>query len=528
MLIKYIPRRLFFLTASLVLAAFILPALAQDAKRGGTLVLAVTGTPRTLNGAIQSGTATGIPSTQLFASPLRYDDKWTPHPYLAESWKLAGDGMSLTLHLRKNAVFHDGKPITSEDVAFSIMAIKANHPFKTMMGPVTAVETPDPYTAIIRMSEPHPAILLAMSPALCPILPKHIYGVGDLKANPRNNKDVVGSGPFKLVEFTPSNRVVLERFDKFFLPGKPYVDKIVISYISDEMTGMLNIQRGEAQMLPLLGLPNILERLSKDRNVTLLDKGYEGFGGITYLAFNLTRKPFSDRAVRKAMAMAVDKQFIVKALEGGFGRIVDGPIEPSSPLATNDLVTYPYSLKKAAADLDAAGYPVNANGERFKFVLDYIPGFTSWSKNTAEYLRAQFKKVNITVEIRGEPDFPTWANRMGSHDFDASIDGTFNWGDPTIGIDRLYLSNNIKPIVWSNTTSYVNPKVDELLARAAREPDGAKRKADYAAFEKIITDDLPMIFLTTQPYRTAVSKTLSNPPISIWGVLSPFDEIYFK
>src|SRR4051812_43413943 len=143
-----------------------LGAAADEVRKGGTLVIASTQTPRHLNGAVQSGIATAGPSTQLFASPLRYDDKWNPQPYLAETWKLADDGRSLTLNLRKNAVFHDGKPITSADVAFTVMAIKANHPFQTMMGPVERVDTPDAYTAIIRMNAPHPAILLAMSPAL--------------------------------------------------------------------------------------------------------------------------------------------------------------------------------------------------------------------------------------------------------------------------------------------------------------------------------------------------------------------------
>ena len=161
-------------------AVTLLPAAlqAQEAKRGGTFIIGTVQVPRHLNGAVQSGIATAMPSTQLFASPLRFDDKWQAQPYLAESWKLAEDGKSLTLKLRKNALFHDGKPVTSADVAFSIMAIKANHPFQSMLGPVEKVETPDPYTAIIRMSEPHPAIVLAMSPALCPILPKHIYDGG--------------------------------------------------------------------------------------------------------------------------------------------------------------------------------------------------------------------------------------------------------------------------------------------------------------------------------------------------------------
>src|SRR6218665_3531486 len=176
------------------------PALAADQpKRGGTLVIGRTQTPRHLNGAGQSGVATGLSSTQIFASPLRFDGQWNPQPYLAQSWQLADDGKSLTLGLRKDALFHDGKPVTSADVAFSIMAIKANHPFSTMFGPVEKVDTPDPHTAIIRMSVPHPAIVLAMSPALCPILPRHIYGDGqDLKNHPRNSTDPVGSGPFRV------------------------------------------------------------------------------------------------------------------------------------------------------------------------------------------------------------------------------------------------------------------------------------------------------------------------------------------
>jgi ABC-type transport system substrate-binding protein len=132
-----------------------------------------------------------------------------------ESWPKTSN--QLTLNLRKDAVIHDGKPVTSADMAFSIMATKANHPFQTMFGPVERVETPDPYSAIIRMSESHPAIVLTMSPALRPILPKRIYGDGkDLETHACNSADVVGSGPFKLVEFKVGQRIVLERFDKFF------------------------------------------------------------------------------------------------------------------------------------------------------------------------------------------------------------------------------------------------------------------------------------------------------------------------
>ncbi|MBS0593804.1 MAG: ABC transporter substrate-binding protein, partial [Proteobacteria bacterium] len=137
------PGRRLLSSLTLAAAAIALPlqAVAQEQpKRGGTFVVGSTQTARHLNGAVQSGVATAMPSTQLFASPLRFDDKWNAQPYLAESWKLAEDGKSLTLNLRKGAVFHDGKPITSADVAFSVMAIKANHPFQTMLGPVERVD----------------------------------------------------------------------------------------------------------------------------------------------------------------------------------------------------------------------------------------------------------------------------------------------------------------------------------------------------------------------------------------------------
>ena len=224
-------RRETLAAAGAMAAGLVLPALAQEPARGGTFVYAYFQAPRHLNGAVQSGTATALASTQLFASPLRYDEAWNPQPYLAESWEMAEDSKSLTLHLRKNARFHDGEPITSADVAFSVMAIKADHPFQTMLAPVERVDTPDEHTAIIRTSAPHPALLLAMSPALCPILPKHVYDDGqDLKSHPRNSKDVVGSGPFKLVEFTPAQRVVMERFDDYFLEGRPYLDRILFSW----------------------------------------------------------------------------------------------------------------------------------------------------------------------------------------------------------------------------------------------------------------------------------------------------------
>ena len=513
-------------------AAMPLPtAFGQTAStgRGGTLVLGATLTPRHLNGAVQSGWATAIPSTQLFASPLRFDDKWNPQPYLAETWKLADDGKSLTLNLRKNALFHDGKPVTSADVAFSIMAIKANHPFQTMLAPVEKVDTPDAHTAILRMSTPHPAIVLAMSPALCPILPKHVYGDGqDLKTHSRNSKDVVGSGPFKLVEFTPGQRVVMERFDKFFLQGRPYLDKVVLNLSPDAQSLILGLERGDIHLVPFLTVPSDLRRLADNKALALTPKGYEGIGPINWLGFNLTRKHLSDVRVRKAIAHTIDRQFVTKALMGGFARPAEGPIAASSPLAADDLMRYPVDLKKAAALLDEAGYKAGPGGERLRLSIDYVPGADDQQKTVAEYVRAQLKKVGIVVDVRASADFPSWAKRIAEKDFDMTMDVVFNWGDPVIGVHRTYLSTNIRPIVWTNTQSYRNAEVDELLNTAGSVLDPIRRKAYYATFQKIVTDELPVAFINVVPYHTAANRKVRNLPTSIWGPMSPMDEVQIQ
>ena len=185
----------------------VMPAHAQTK----TLVVGTASVLRHVNPALQAAPVNQV-GAQIFASPLRFDKDWNPQPYLAQSWSFQDDGKSLLLRLVPDATFHDGRPITSEDVAFSIMAIKALHPFNTMLAPVERVDTPSPTLAIIRLKHEYPALLLALSPALCPILPKHIYGDGqDLRTHPRNVDRPIGSGPYRLVSWTRGSEIVLEK-----------------------------------------------------------------------------------------------------------------------------------------------------------------------------------------------------------------------------------------------------------------------------------------------------------------------------
>ena len=488
---------------------------------GGTLVIASTQVPRHLNGAVQSGIATAVPSTQIFASPLRYDENWNPQPYLASSWDVAGDGKTVTLNLVQNATFHDGTPVTSEDVAFSIMTVKENHPFKSMFAPVDTIDTPDAHTVVINLSQPHPALLLALSPALAPVLPKHIYGDGqDPKSHPANSAPI-GSGPFMLEEFTPGEAIVMKKNPNFFIDGRPKLDEIIVRIIKDPSALLIAMENQEADMYPFMAGSQEIRRLEKADHLGITNEGYAAVGPINWLAFNTASPKLSDVRVRQAIAYAVDRDFITKALHRGTSQVQRGPIIESSPFFDASIPAYNVDLDKANALMAEAGY-----GDGMELTVDYIPGPKEQQQSVAEYLKSQLKKIGINVTVRAAPDFPTWAGRVGGHDFELSMDVVFNWGDPVIGVHRTYLSSNIrKGVIWSNTQQYSNASVDDLLNAAAVEMDPTKRAAVYAQFQQQVAADVPVYWINSLPYHTAYDKRLTNLPTGIWGTMHPMDMV---
>lgn len=421
-----------------------------------------------------------------------------------------------------------GTPITSEDVAFSIMAIKANHPFKAMYAPVSGVDTPDPYTAVIRLSKPHPAILLCMSPVLCPIMPKHVYGTDpNIRQNPAN-KAPIGSGPFKFVEWKPGDYIMLEKNKDFFIKGKPHVDRVIIKIIPDMNNRVMAVERGEVDAMPFFDSLREVKRLSGDKNLVVTNKGYAGIGSLDWVAFNTGKKPFDDVRVRQAAAYAIDRNFFAKVIMMGLVTPSATPITPFSPFYTKDVNMYDVNLEKAKKLLDEAGYPVKADGTRFTVTVDYAPGSPT-TKMMAEYLKPQLAKVGIDAKIRISPDFGTWAERVSNYNFDITTDNVFNWGDPVIGVHRTYSSANIvKGVPFSNTQQYRNPKVDAIMEQAASEVDNEKRAKLYKEFQQIVMNDVPIYFMTTTAYHTIYNKRAGNVPASIWGFLAPYMDVYLK
>src|SRR5262249_32892333 len=133
-----------------------------------------------------------------------------------------------------------------------------------------------------------------------------------------------------------------------------------------------------------------------------------------------------------------------KVLHGGRVQEAMTPIHPGSLFYTTEVNRYDFNPDKADALLDEAGYKRGPDGTRFKLTFDHVPGPVELTSGVCEYVRGQLRGAGIEIEIRAAPDFPTWAQRVSSHEFDLTMDGVFNWGDPVIGVHRFYLTRNIR------------------------------------------------------------------------------------
>ena len=488
---------------------------------GGTLLIQSTQVPRHLNGTVQSGYATAVPGTQLNASPLLFDENFEPQPYLAESWEVAEDGLSVTLNLVEGAVFHDGEPITSEDVAFSITTSRDNHPFRTMFAPVTSVDTPDDLTAVINLSEPHPAILLAMSPGLLPIIPEHVYNDGqDIREHPCNagTECFVGSGPFTLTEYEAGSIIRMEAFADFFIPERPYLDEIIIEIVPDPATITLGLENGTTDLALPPGEANIV-RLQGNDDVIVTAEGHAAVGQVNWLEFNLNDPDLSNVEVRRAIADGIDREFLTDVIQQGTTIATTTGIHQGSPFHNPDTEHYGAGVEAAQQRLSDAGIDAST----MSFAVDYIPPV---QLAQAEYVVQVLQDIGFEAELNTSPDFPTWAGRVAAGEHQMTLNNVWNWGDPVIGVHRSYLSTNNVGAIWTNNTAYNNPEVDALLAQAGSTFDVDERIDLYHQMQTIVNEDVPMVYLSNGVFWQAYQPRVQNPPIGVWGQLGPMHELW--
>jgi peptide/nickel transport system substrate-binding protein len=225
----------------------------------------------------------------------------------------------------------------------------------------------------------------------------------------------------------------------------------------------------------------------------------------------MRRWPFSDRRFRAAFLHAVDREFLVKAINFGQGKVAHSPIPSTAPYYDDKaLIKYPYDPARARALLDEMGCKPKRGGMRHRFGIMMIPDGGGYWTRSAQYIKQALSEVGLDVFLEAT-DYPTQSRRSGNWEFDCDTNTYGTYGDPAIGTSRFYLSSNIrKGVPLTNLQGYINPEVDRLFAQGAVAINRDQAQASYSKLQQILTHDVAMLWMFERKPMFFYNKRLKN------------------
>ncbi|MBB6468981.1 peptide/nickel transport system substrate-binding protein [Aminobacter lissarensis] len=511
-----ISRRKVLAGSAFLLASTALPSIGwTQAKKGGRLVVAADSEPRNLNPAIVASNGVFFVASKV-VEPLAeasFDGEDGLAPRLATRWEGSADGLSVTFKLREGVTWHDGKPFSSADVAFSALNVwkPLQNLGRVVFKNLEAVETPDANTAVFKFSKPTPLQLIKNAlPALTSVVPKHVYEGSDIAANPANNAPV-GTGPFKFAEHKAGEYYRLERYDKYWGDNAPALDEIIYRVLPDRAAAAGALEAEEIQLAAFSAVPLAdLERISKVAGIKVISEGYEALTYQLVVEINHRRKELADAKVRQAIAHAIDKDFVVKTIFLGYAKPATGIVpQNDKQFYAPDVPTYGFDVAKANALLDEAGYAKNDDGKRFALKLLPAPYFNE-TKQFGDYLRQALAAVGIDAELVNNDSAAHQKAVYTDHAFDLAIAPPVFRGDPAISTTILVQSGIPDGVPFSNQGGYKNDELDGLIAKAAETLDPSARIELYKEFQKKVAADLPLINVAEWGFITVARDTVKN------------------
>jgi peptide/nickel transport system substrate-binding protein len=427
-------------------------------------------------------------------------------PALAEKYEHDPSGLVWTFHLRKNAVFHDGTPVTAKTVKFSIeRTISLGQGAAFIWDPVDRIETPDDYTIVFYLKYQAPLDAIAASGYGAYIFSPNIvkYANASNSTDPKitnwfNSGKDAGSGPYKLVKWDPENEVVLEKFTEWWgwkdpnypLKSDKAPDVFIIKIVKDSVTQERLVKSGDVHIAQYVPLEDV-ESLKKDPNLQVVMK--PSFQNL--LLFLNTRKPPLDNVlVRRAIAHAIPYEDIVTIARSGLAKVASGPI-PHNMWGHFDNLTYSYDLSLAKKLLAEAGYP---NGINRTLILTYTAGDV-YEQRTADLIKSSLGKIGINIEIRPMSWEEQWALAQSGWDNPQAAQDLFImywWPTYITPYDQLF--NMFHSSSKSFDLCYYNNSEFEKTIDNAHYWEGIDRTKSlelYYKAQKILYDDVPTIAL---------------------------------
>ncbi|WP_329520936.1 ABC transporter substrate-binding protein [Spirillospora sp. NBC_01491] len=470
---EHLGRRGFLALAGLSASSVLLSGCggpARGSAPGGAL-RAAFGQPVTDLDPYNAGTA--VDEASLIVKRLVFDtlvrhDGTKPVPGLATSWERAND-TTWVFHLRRGATFHDGGAVTARDVVACLKRTQAVTSAQTALWkPVTSVRADDDFTVTFVTDKPDATLPVNLT--LLFIVPERLV------ADPAQKRRPIGSGPFRVAEFTPSTKVELVRFDRYW-DGPAPLRAISMPYLAETSSAVTALRTGEIDLL----WPVPPDQIGEVRGVRGVD--LTTVPSWTYYLnwFNCGRKPFTDPRVRRAMYQALDLKEIVGKLFGSGAQAMDAPI-PSTVFGHAAQEPYPHDPDAARRALREAGL-----GDGFETSLMWFDATGPLARELAQSMISAWARIGVRVRPESL-EKAQWLQRLNTLDWDMELQtNTVTTGDAAFTLGRLYTSK-------ANRMGYKNPALDAILAEAGQVADAERREELYAKACRIVWDDAVGIF----------------------------------
>ena len=462
-----------------------------------------------------------------------FDDKGRPVPSLClevptkANHLISPDGKSITFKLRHNVLWHDGKPFTSADVAFTVKTIldpRTNVLTRDGWDLIERVDTPDKYTAIFRLKRPYAAFINRyFTPIDNPaILPKHILQGQDVNHSPYNGLPI-GLGPFRYVRWTRGSEVVMEAFPKWW-GGPPKLKRVIFKVIPDAntMTTALQTHEIDAYVRVPVNSYEQVERIPDTKSISFDTTSYG------HIDFNVTNPILADPQVRQALARAIDVRRIWTTVYHHSGFLACTPISHLSWAYDAQAPCYAFDLRAAAAELQADGWTMGSDGLRHKNGQTLRFAFAGNTGNpgldTAVLMIQQwFKRIGAGLEYYRYPTDKLFASYAGggvvaTRHYDIT---SYAWSLPPDPDMTNYIAcSRISP-QGQNYMGYCDERVDAALADAQTNYDRGVRKRDYIRMQQLLARDVPFIVLSQRTEHMTYNDDFKNlrpgPVMDFWN-----------
>ncbi len=492
------------------------------ALQGGSISEGIIGTPRFINPVLAFSDADQDLVSLIYSGLMRKNPDGTLTTDLASKYEVSKDGLIYTFTLNNDIYFHDGKPVTPDDIIFTVNKVKdptIKSPKKVNWDGVS-VEKIDEKTIKFTLKQP---IASFLENTTLGIMPAYLWNDSPIELN-NANTEPIGSGPFKVSSVSKQSSGLIDYYDlvpfeKFNL-GKPFLEKITLRFYPNEDAQMLALQSGEVDQIGSVTPTNA--NILKEKNYRIESLTLPRVFG---LFFNQNQNQiFTDKNIIKAIDLAVDKDKIVRDVLLGYGVVINDPIPPNmidyQKLNTGDNISQEEKIKKAQDLLAKDGWKKGEDGFLQKTIVDkkkkktisYLEFSISTSNSpelakSAELIKQNLENIGMKVDVKTFEIGNLNQGVIRPRKYDALLFGEI--------INRksdlfAFWHSSQRKDPGLNVAMYTNAKVDKILEDAFTTIDEKARIKKYIQFEDEIRKDMPAVFLYSPDFIYVVSKDLQG------------------